>query len=324
MNRQNLKFSIAIPAFKSKFLAECISSILEQTFINFELIILNDCSPQPIDEIVKEFSDERIFYFKNDKNVGAEHIVDNWNKCLDKATGEFFVMMGDDDKMAPNYLEEFLTLISKYDDLDVFHCRSVVINDIGESKGLTVSWPEYETVYENMHHRIKNIRQQYISDFVYRTSALKNNGGFFKLPLAWASDDISSYIAMSKKGIAHTQNPVFYYRENTMNISTTGNRQLKMDAILLEYNWLVQFVENSKCVQLNQIDTVFLNNLPVEILKNIQKKKIRTIALGIRDGKILDIFQWFPLRKKYSLHFIELFYAFLEGLKLRFVSKKYK
>lgn len=322
MNSLNPKFSIAIPAFKSKFLGECIQSILNQTYTNFELIILNDCSPEPIDEIVLQFSDERIFYFKNDKNIGAENVVDNWNKCLDKASGEFFVMMGDDDKMRFNYLEEFLVLIAKYNNLDVFHCRSIVIDDFGNSKRITVSWPEYETVYENMYHRIKNIRQQYISDFVYRTSILKDNGGFYKLPLAWASDDISSYIAMNTKGIAHTQNPVFYYRENALTISSTGNRQLKMDAILLEYRWLMQFVENSK--GLSDIDTVFLKNLFVEIPKNIQKKKIRTIALGLKDSKILDFFKWFSLRKQYSLSIVELFYAFLEGLKLRVVSKKYK
>nr|WP_315143078.1 glycosyltransferase [uncultured Flavobacterium sp.] len=321
MNYSNIKFSIGIPAFKSKFLKECIQSILDQTYKNFELIIINDCSPQPIDEIVQQFSDERISYFKNNKNVGAEHVVDNWNKCLDRANGDFFVMMGDDDKMAPNYLEEFTTLIAKYNHLDVFHCRTIVIDEIGIPKRLTPSWPEYETVYENMYHRIKDIRQQYISDFVYRTSVLKNNGGFFKLPLAWASDDISAYIAMTNKGIAHTQNAVFYYRENAMTISSTGNRQLKMDAILLEHNWLINFVGKGQSV--NDIDTIFIRNLSEEISKHIQKKKIRTIALGISDGKLLDVFRWYPLRKKYKMKTIELFYAFLEGLKMRIVSQKY-
>lgn len=315
------KFSIAIPAFKSKFLKECIQSILDQSYKEFELIILNDCSPEPIDEVVNQFSDHRILYFKNQKNVGAEHVVDNWNSCLDKANGDFFVMMGDDDKMDINYLKEFVGLIAKYNDLDVFHCRSIVIDEIGNPKGLTVSWPQYETVYENMYHRVKNLRQQYISDFVYRISVLRKNGGFFKLPLAWASDDITSYIAMAEKGIAHTQTPVFYYRENSMTISSTGNRQLKMEAILLEHQWLNQFINNSN--NATYIDSIFIKNLSIEISKNIQKKKIRTISLGIRDGGVFQIFQWFSIRKKYHLSIIELVYAFSEGLKIRFVRKKY-
>jgi glycosyltransferase involved in cell wall biosynthesis len=302
------------------FLEECIQSILLQTYINFELIILNDCSPHPVDEIVSLFSDSRIVYFKNNINVGAENVVDNWNKCLELATGDFFVMMGDDDMMSPNYLDEFLMLINKYNELDVFHCRSIVIDENGFSKRLTVSWPEYETVYENIYHRIKNIREQYVSDFVYRISSLNKNGGFFKLPLAWASDDITSYIAMSEKGIAHTQNPVFYYRENIHTISNNGSKHLKMDAILLESIWLLNFVENHKIF--NEIDDIFYKNLSIEIPKYIQKKKIRTVAMSIRDFGFLDIFKWIFIRKKYKIKILELCYAFLEGVKSLILLKK--
>jgi glycosyltransferase involved in cell wall biosynthesis len=91
-------FSIGIPAFKAKYLNECIDSILRQTYANFELIIVNDASPEDLETIVKSFTDSRIKYYCNDKNFGAEHVVDNWNKCLSIATGDFFVLMGDDDK----------------------------------------------------------------------------------------------------------------------------------------------------------------------------------------------------------------------------------
>jgi glycosyltransferase involved in cell wall biosynthesis len=66
-----IKFSILIPVYKSKYLKECIDSILMQTFNNFELIILNDDSPEDIDNIVSSYQDNRIRYYKNDKNVGA-------------------------------------------------------------------------------------------------------------------------------------------------------------------------------------------------------------------------------------------------------------
>src|SRR5690606_28530398 len=109
-----MKFSIGIPAFKARFLKECIDSILSQTFSDFELIIVNDASPENIDDIVKNYSDSRIRYYVNEKNFGAEQVVDNWNKCLSYALGDYFVLMGDDDLMMPNYLYEFSKLIDRY------------------------------------------------------------------------------------------------------------------------------------------------------------------------------------------------------------------
>ncbi|MBN2773092.1 MAG: glycosyltransferase, partial [Prolixibacteraceae bacterium] len=47
-----VKFSIGIPAFKGKYLKDSISSVLSQSFTSFELIIINDCSPDPVKEIV--------------------------------------------------------------------------------------------------------------------------------------------------------------------------------------------------------------------------------------------------------------------------------
>ena len=97
-------FTIGIPAYKSTFLKECIDSILAQDYSNFELIIVNDASPEDIDSIVSSYNDKRIRYYKNERNFGAEHVVDNWNKCLAYATGDYFVLMGDDDKMELDFL----------------------------------------------------------------------------------------------------------------------------------------------------------------------------------------------------------------------------
>src|SRR5476651_1706297 len=166
-------FTIAIPAYKSKFLKECINSILLQTYSDFELIIVNDCSPEPIEPIIKQFDDPRITYYKNEVNIGAENLVKNWNNTLDKASGEFFMMMGDDDKLEPNYLEEFVKLIEKYNTLNVFHCRTKIIDEHSKPIKLTPSCPEFETVYDSIWHRINGFRLQFISDFVYRTSMLK-------------------------------------------------------------------------------------------------------------------------------------------------------
>ncbi|WP_446498360.1 glycosyltransferase [Escherichia coli] len=63
------------------------------------------------------------------KNCGAENVIDNWNKCLSYANGEYFILMGDDDKLDQDYLSEFNDIISSHPDMNVYHCRSLIINE---------------------------------------------------------------------------------------------------------------------------------------------------------------------------------------------------
>lgn len=77
-----MKFSVAIPAYKRRYLYEAITSVLSQTYQEFELIIVDDCSPEDIKSVVDQLTDGRIRYYRNERNCGAENVVDNWNICL--------------------------------------------------------------------------------------------------------------------------------------------------------------------------------------------------------------------------------------------------
>ena len=71
MNERGLLFSVLIPAFKAKYLRECIDSILNQSYSRLEVIIVNDASPEDLDSIVQGYNDERIKYYVNENNFGA-------------------------------------------------------------------------------------------------------------------------------------------------------------------------------------------------------------------------------------------------------------
>jgi len=316
-----MKFTVAIPAYKASYLKECIESILSQTESDFELIIVNDASPEDIESIVDEFSDNRIKYYKNETNTGALNVVLNWNICLSYASGDFFILMGDDDVLAINCLEEYSKLIKDFPNLDVYHCRSKIIDKHSKVIDVTAALPNYETVYDNMLHRIRGLRQQYISDFLYRTSFLKNNNGFYNLPLAWASDDISSYIAMGKKGVAHSNNFLFNYRRSSITISASGNDRFKMDALLKEDEWYKQFLKQKPSDSNNLL---FYHLLENEIPKYIRKKKIRTIVSSLFNGGYVKIFFWIKRQKKYTISLIDITYAVIEYNKQKRSLKDYE
>lgn len=308
-----VKYSICIPAFKSRYLKSCIESILQQTIRDFELIILNDCSPEPIEAIVQQFEDNRIQYLQNDHNVGAIHLVENWNKCLSLAKGEYIMIMGDDDELEPDYLQEFSDLIATYPTLNVYHCRSKIIDDAGEVSMLTPACPSFEHVYDSIWHRLAQYRSNYISDFVYRVEPLRQQGGFYKLPLAWGSDDITAFIATGQQGIAHTNKPVFRYRSNALSITSTGNNLHKMEANLGYAKWLRSFLQKEPESQ----EMVVVHHYLVAKQDHFMRQRKRfTMALSMRHALLANFWLWFKHRRAFDLDLKDIVIAAVKSVNL--------
>lgn len=104
--------SVLMPAFKAGYLENAIQSVLNQTVRNFELMIVNDKSPEDIDSVVDSFNDARIRYYKNKENIGKDDFVKNWNHCLFYATGEYVCFLCDDDEYSPLFFERMLGLLA--------------------------------------------------------------------------------------------------------------------------------------------------------------------------------------------------------------------
>ncbi len=314
-----MKFSITIPAFKAAYLRECIDSILVQTYKDFELIIVNDASPEDLTSIVKSFDDPRIRYYINEKNCGAINVVDNWNKCLSYATGEYIICMGDDDKLLPNCLEEYIKLINKYPNLGVYHAWTEIIDENSCVIQMQEARPLHEGVYSMMWERWRG-RLQYIGDFLFDRKLLVSNGGFYKLPLAWGADDISVYIAAQNKGIANMQVPGFQYRVNSNTITSTGNALIKMEAIRLEEQWYKNFLEKEP-KDSNSIERIFWIMSKNYQKKMIIKKRIYTVSEDIANHGLKRILEYFIKKRYYNLNMKMLSYAFIEVVKHRMAKK---
>ena len=236
---KDIKFSVTIPAYKAKYLKETIESVLAQTYQNYEVVIVNDASPYDLDSIVSQYNDLRIRYFRNEKNCGAKDVVDNWNICLGYATGDYLICMGDDDNLTPRCLQDFADLIEKYPGLDLYHARSEIIDDDSNFVCVLEERPEWESVYS----LIYNPRNTHLGDWLFKTETLRQNGGFYKLPYGWQSDDISAFIAAASHGVANTKEPGFQYRGNGLSIShDMKSIEYKMEAVLFSIKWRLDFV----------------------------------------------------------------------------------
>lgn len=121
------KVSIIMPNYNGAiFIREAIDSVISQTYRNFELIVVDDCSQDNSAEIVLSYDDDRIKFIKNEKNQGA---AKTRNAGIDFATGNWIAFLDNDDKWLPSKLEEHLAFMS--------------------DSGIAFSFTDYDVVREN-------------------------------------------------------------------------------------------------------------------------------------------------------------------------------
>ena len=310
-----MKYTIAIPAYKSRFLKECIESILNQTLQDFELIIVDDASPEPINAIVSQFNDSRISYYRNKQNTGAINVVDNWNKCLSLAKGEYFCLMGDDDLMDKTYLTEMDKLTKDFPQIEVFHGRTMEIDEFSQKKHLYEAWPSWQCVYDLIWHRMARLRVTFISDFIFKTQTLKDLGGFHKLPMAWASDDISVYRTASTHGIAATNNVVLYYRRHDTSITSIGKTEPKLLAINEEARWLKEFIQRARPI--NDTERILCKMIKERLNTHINYRRSLEICQAWRGKKFKTILKLIYNSKQYELHLP----IIIKGILMAFANK---
>ena len=244
-----MKFSILVPAYKPQFLAECIESILAQTYGDWELIIVNDASPYDIDSIVGRFSDSRIRYYKREKGFGAERLVDNWNDCLGYATGEYVINMGDDDKLTKKCLYNYHKHIAIYKDYDVYHVRTGIIDEKSELVDILQGWPTEESTFSMIWHAWRYNRKSFMGDWLFKTNKLREKGGYINLPCAWASDDITAYMMSGNKGVSSINKLGFLYRQTSLTISKQNKHNFGA-SVSKSVNWIGPFTFSYLCIGL--------------------------------------------------------------------------
>lgn len=310
-----MKFTITIPCYKSQFLAEAIDSVLNQSYQEFELILVNDASPFPVDAVVGKYRDSRIKYIKNKVNCGAYNVVNNWNTCLQYASGDYLIMMGDDDRLDKDCLTTYSLLIDQYQDLNVYHGRTIIIDEKSQFVKLHEARPEWETLRSLMWHRLSG-RMQYIGDFLFRRDWLIQNGGFVFFPLAWNSDDMTVFLAAKEKGIANTNTPVFNYRVNSSSISMSSYTQVKMECNKMYEGDVYHLLE---CTQpYDDTDSLYEIMIKSALPNLFIKKTVHLLSLDFRNiGCWRTIKVFMSLKNKYHLPFWVIILSFIESLKLK-------
>lgn len=296
-----MKFSFILPAWKDRYLRESIASILSQTYRDLELVVVDDCSPDSIRQIVESFHDERLSYHRNEQNIGGGNLVAQWNHCLTFARGEYVILATDDDIYCIDFLDSIRVLIEKYPETLVFRTRIMSVNSNGEMLWPDRSYKEFLTQGEFLYTYLQGIKGG-IPQFVFNRKALISSGGFVGFPLAWGSDDATA-LKLSGHGVVNTQEMLVKFRWSDINISSNFSKSVKREKNLARAElclWLIEYIKTVEFED-SEIEKFYKKNIIGNFniyIKNILIKEIRILSVVDMMRQIMVISSLNILNKK--------------------------
>ncbi len=141
MSKTQPMVSVLIPSYNhDKYLKATIESVLNQTFTDFELIIIDDCSSDDSRRIISSFQDKRMRHIFFDENKG---VVRTLNTLIKEAKGKYIAALGSDDLFYPDKLEKQVNLLEGNDDIAACFSWPLVIDENGDSKPESEDFPIY-------------------------------------------------------------------------------------------------------------------------------------------------------------------------------------
>lgn len=211
--------SICIPTYNAeKTIEETLQSILNQTYRNLEIIIVDDASTDSTLRTLKKFKDFRIKIYRNSENIGAEH---NWTKCVKLATGDYIAIFHADDIYNHRIIEKQIKILENYPSvLAVFTMADYINNDDKTIGGCDLP-PELK------HRNIYNFSEIFIPILnqknIFITPSAMVRGEIFKkcMPFDWdhfeTAADLDLWLRISKMGqIAILNEKLIKYRRGSI------------------------------------------------------------------------------------------------------------
>ena len=218
---ENSLVSIVLPVYNGeKYIAQSIESVLGQTYSNFELIIVNDCSKDKTKEIVEEYQkkDNRIKLIDNKTN---QKLPKSLNIGFKSAKGEYFTWTSDDNLFKPKALETMVNLLNDKQDVAFVSSQFDIIDENGDFKGTSNPWYQATRNTEEL-LEYNNIG----ACFLYRASVAKEVGEYD--PKTFLAEDYDYWLRIAQKGkIYYTEENLYQYRMHSKSLSATRVLEIK-------------------------------------------------------------------------------------------------
>jgi len=296
------RISILMPVYNvQNYVSEAVESILSQTYSDFELLILDDCSTDKTADVISQFHDKRIRYHRNETNLG---LAENLNVGIRMSRGEYLARMDGDDISMPTRLEKQVAILDKHPEIGI--CGTS-FQFFGTRNDTVIQPKQHDNI------KIKMLFGCVVTLVVMRKEIFIDNDLWYRTD-AFPAEDYKMWAdCLHITKICNLSEVLFLYRMHDMQISTSKAiaQKQKSDEVRLEMlNWLSpDFTEEDKVFFCGQF-VPGLMYLETEYVRFQQIAKKMLIENGKHNN-----FNSILLKKQLRKH--------LQIIVLKFVLEKY-
>ncbi len=270
------KVSVVVPNYNhARYLSRRLDSILNQTFTDFEVIILDDASTDESRDVIAPYlKDHRVVFHPNTKNSGSPFI--QWNRGVEMARGEYVWLAESDDLAKPLFLETLVRILDRNPAVGIAYCQSSCIGPNDESLGTLEFWTEDLDPVRWKSDYVNDGRGECEKYLVFKNTvpnasavlfrkAIYQMGGGAPENMRLCGDWLTWVRMLLRANIAYTSKVLNEYRRHPQSVRETTNK-----VRFMEETWTVQLHVVRKCkIALKQRRRLVRQNLD-ELLYRIQ------------------------------------------------------
>lgn len=221
-NNADKKVSIIIPCFnQAKFVEEAITSALNQTYKNIEIICVNDCSTDNSKEVISKFKNIKFIDLKENKGV-----INARNLAIDASSGEYILPLDADDIIEPTYVEKAAKILNENPEIGIVYCKAKFFGTKNEYWDL----PEFSE------------EKMYFTNCIF-VSALFRKRDFLKVNkykenMQSGCEDWDLWLSIIEEGfkVYKINEILFYYRQHSI--------KTRMNAASESTDWHINLILN--------------------------------------------------------------------------------
>ncbi len=294
------------------YLKEAIESTLNQTYSNFEYIIIDDCSPDKnVVKLIESYKDSRIKFIRNDKNLGVSN---TFNKALSLIKTQYLIRLDQDDVSLPNRIAEQIEYFEMHPEISIICSWEHSIDSNGNKKR---NWRGTLNNYGDfLGPVLLGLCPVWHPSIAFRTEALRDAGGF-KVEYTRAEDfEVTTRMALKRYGAAiipkfhllqrqHEASQSFQF----IDLQVAVTKRIHLEALQFFYNGedvdkLAAFLRLENTLDGNKFNQKYLSKIKValdELYLNVAEKQKLTsnelsslkrvinkrVGLGIRFSPLL-------------------------------------
>ncbi len=267
---------------RAEYLKLTLQSILEQTYKDFCLVVLDNASTDDTKNIIDNIKDKRLIYLAHKKNIDAPN---NMNTAINMALTQYFIIFHDDDLMMPQFIEKELDVIQKYD-FDILSCFAKHIDEYGNiqeyyrktnNKPLSFTGSEYFKSFLNA-----SPNTIYCPSVIYKNDFIKTHKLFFDYEKAGLACDAYLFFEIERNygKIGIYPQELFFYRHHSQQGSNINKSTIQIKL----FHCLCNDIYYSKLLNTYKKQSLkFIFLVLVEILLSYNIKNDKPKLLSILD-----------------------------------------